>query len=49
MVMPCWKMEKMVLFEGEGEEATRVHPMQVWQTPFYSEEFADKQPTRSGF
>lgn len=40
---------KMVLFEGEGEEATRVHPMQVWQTPFYSEEFADKQPTRSGF
>ncbi len=40
---------KMVLFEGEGEEATRVHPMQVWQTPFYSEEFADQQPTRSGF
>lgn len=40
---------KMVLFEGEGEEATRVHPMQVWQTPFYSDEFADKQPTRGGF
>ncbi|MCD4593556.1 DNA repair ATPase [Proteus mirabilis] len=40
---------KMVLFEGEGEEATRVHPMQVWQTPFYSEEFADKQPPRNGF
>lgn len=40
---------KMVLFEGEGDEATRVHPMQVWQTPFYSEEFADKQPTRGGF
>ncbi|WP_336844717.1 DNA repair ATPase [Providencia rettgeri] len=40
---------KMVLFEGEGAEATRVHPMQVWQTPFYSEEFADQQPTRSGF
>ncbi|MGG4609179.1 DNA repair ATPase [Providencia sp. Me31A] len=40
---------KMVLFEGEGEEPTRVHPMQVWQTPFYSEEFADQQPTRNGF
>ena len=23
--------------------------MQVWQTPFYSEEFADKQPPRNGF
>ncbi|HHR6080543.1 TPA: DNA repair ATPase [Providencia alcalifaciens] len=40
---------KMVLFEGEGDEATRVHPMQVWQTPFYSDEFADKQPPRGGF
>lgn len=40
---------KMVLFEGEGDEATRVHPMQVWQTPFYSEEFADQQPARGGF
>ncbi|WP_274370660.1 DNA repair ATPase [Morganella morganii] len=40
---------KMVLFEGESDEATRVHSMQVWQTPFYTEEFADQQPTRSGF
>lgn len=40
---------KMVLFEGESDEATRVHPMQVWQTPFYSDEFADKQPARGGF
>lgn len=40
---------KMVLFEGENDEATRVHPMQVWQTPFYSDEFADKQPARGGF
>ncbi|MDM3675440.1 DNA repair ATPase [Proteus mirabilis] len=23
--------------------------MHVWQTPFYSEEFADKQPPRNGF
>ena len=40
---------KMVLFEGEGDEPTRVHPMQVWQTPFYTEEFADQQQPRGGF
>ncbi|MEI9747233.1 DNA repair ATPase [Moellerella wisconsensis] len=40
---------KMVLFEGQSEEPTRVHPMQVWQTPFYSDEYADQQPPRNSF
>ncbi|WP_033875352.1 DNA repair ATPase, partial [Pseudomonas aeruginosa] len=33
----------------EGEEPTRIHPMQVWQTPFCTEEYAARQPARSGF
>ena len=34
----------MVVFQAENE-ATRVHPMQIWQTPYFSNEFASKQPT----
>jgi len=40
---------RMVIFFAEGDEPTRIHPMQVWQTPFFSEEFAARQPVRSGF
>jgi hypothetical protein len=39
---------KMVIFSSE-EEATRVHPMQVWITPYYSDEFAAKQPSTDSF
>ena len=39
----------MVIFSAEGDEPTRIHPMQVWQTPFESEEYAARQPARSGF
>lgn len=39
---------KMVIFSSE-EEATRVHPMQVWETPYYSDEFAAKQPSKDSF
>ncbi|MFC6592935.1 DNA repair ATPase [Deinococcus lacus] len=35
---------RMVLFHDEGAEATRVHPMQVWQTPFVSDEYAASRP-----
>lgn len=31
---------RMVLFEDEAGQATRVHAMQIWQTPYYSDEFA---------
>lgn len=37
-----------VIFNAE-EEATRIHPMQIWQTPFFSEEHAAKQPTTDSF
>ena len=39
----------MVIFYAEGEEATRVHPMQIWSTPFIGEEFAAAIPERQSF
>lgn len=38
----------MVIFVAVPE-ATRVHPMQVWQTPFFSDEFASKEPPKQSF
>lgn len=35
---------RMVLFTAESAEATRVHQMQVWQTPFTTDEFAASRP-----
>ncbi len=32
-----------------GEEPTRMHPMQIWQTPFCSDEFANAAPTEVNF
>ena len=31
---------RMVVFEDQSDEATRAHPMQVWRTPFYTDEYA---------
>jgi len=39
----------MLLFTAESEEPTRNHPMQWWQTPFLSEEFAASAAPRQGF
>lgn len=36
---------RMVVFRFTGDEPTRVHPMQVWQTPFVSDEFAASAPS----
>lgn len=38
---------RAVVFNAESEPS-RIHAMQIWQTPFCSEEFASKQPTESG-
>jgi hypothetical protein len=40
---------RMVLFHAEGEAPTRVHPMQIWQTPFVSDEFAAARPPGTSF
>ena len=40
---------RMVLFRAENDDPTRVHPMQVWQTPFTSDEFAATRPAGTSF
>ncbi len=35
----------MLVFEFTSDEATRVHPMQIWETPYHSDEYAAEQPT----
>jgi hypothetical protein len=40
---------RLLVFQSDGGEATRVHPMQLWQTPFANEEHADAQPAAQGF
>jgi len=35
---------KVVIFSAESEP-TRIHPMQIWQTPYVSQEFASQVPT----
>lgn len=36
---------QMVVFRATSEEPTRVHPVQIWQTPFVSPEFAAAAPS----
>ncbi|MFI6297946.1 DNA repair ATPase [Nonomuraea sp. NPDC050790] len=38
----------MVVFRATSDEPTRVHPMQVWQTPYVSDTYAAAQPAGSG-
>jgi hypothetical protein len=38
----------LVVFRATSDEPTRVHPMQVWQTPYLSDTYAAKQPVGTG-
>ncbi|WP_412759458.1 DNA repair ATPase [Nocardiopsis rhodophaea] len=38
----------LVVFRDGGGEPTRVHPMQVWQTPYVSDVYAAAQPVGTG-
>ncbi|TDV46841.1 DNA repair ATPase [Actinophytocola oryzae] len=38
----------LVAFRATSEEPTRVHPMQVWQTPYVTDSFAAAQPVGTG-
>ncbi len=40
---------KMVVFRAASDEPTRVHPMQVWQTPYASPEHLARTPSRGTF
>ncbi len=39
---------QLIIFSAESEP-TRVHPMQIWQTPYMSTEFASKVPVSQNF
>ncbi len=39
---------QLVIFSSENEP-TRVHPMQIWQTPYVSDEFASQAPASQTF
>ena len=38
----------LVIFRATSDEPTRVHPMQVWQTPYLSDAYAAAQPVGTG-
>lgn len=38
----------MIVFRATSDEPTRVHPMQVWQTPYVSDTYAAAQPAGTG-
>jgi hypothetical protein len=38
----------LIVFRAISDEPTRVHPVQVWQTPFLSDTFAAAQPAGEG-
>jgi len=40
---------RMVIFAAQSNEPTRVHPMQVWQTPFAFDDYAVRQPPGNTF
>lgn len=40
---------KMVIFSSAGEEPTRVHPMQIWQTPFMSDDHVARAPKTGSY
>lgn len=40
---------RVLVFLADSEEPTRVHPMQLWQTPFASEAHAASLPRGTGF
>lgn len=40
---------RMVIFYAEGDEGTRIHPMQIWKTPFESDEYSSQQTSSTTF
>jgi len=39
---------RMVILSAQSD-ATRHHPMQIWQTPFFTDDFASRQPPSNSF
>ena len=40
---------RLVVFRFTSEDPTRVHPMQIWQTPYMSDEHAARAPSQGTF
>ena len=40
---------RMVIFTATGSEPTRIHPMQIWQTPFMSDDFVARAPKSDSY
>lgn len=40
---------RILVFSADGAEPTRVHPMQLWRTPFANEDFAHQAESRGFF
>jgi hypothetical protein len=40
---------RMVVFRAESDDPTRVHPIQVWETPFTTDEYAASNPVEGGY
>ena len=40
---------RMLVFKTTSDDATRVHPIQIWQTPFFSEEHALSAPVGESY
>ncbi|HEX7152056.1 MAG TPA: DNA repair ATPase, partial [Thermoanaerobaculia bacterium] len=40
---------RLVIFQATSDEPTRVHPMQVWQTPFVSDDHAAQAPKSGSY
>ena len=40
---------KALVFKSENNEATRVHPMQIWQTPFCTDEYVSASTVKQTF
>ncbi len=39
----------LVIFSADNDEPTRIHPMQIWQTAFVSEDYDNQTPTGNSF
>jgi hypothetical protein len=38
-----------ILFSADSDEPSRNHPMQIWETPFFSADYAHEQPAATTF
>lgn len=40
---------RLMVFRDDANEASRIHAMQIWETPYFHEEFMQQQPASQSF